>query len=112
MPILNGKYHYRKVWRPPGAMYADGASNWPLSPQVMDHSSVAVSWGIETAVNGAIRAFEQEFGRPPRYEMMVIEVATGGRGATARVFEIDPDGTINDQAAQPQGHAGTAGGAS
>lgn len=91
MPILNRKYNHRKVWRPQGAPYADGASTWPLSPEVMDHSTVAVTWGIETAVNGAIRAFEQEFGRPPRYEIMVIEVATTHRGATARVFEIDPD---------------------
>lgn len=109
MPVLRSRWPNVKVHRPDGTPYADGASTWPLSPAVMDHSSVAVGWGIETAVNGAIRAFEQEFKRPPRYEIMVIEVVTTHRGATARVYEIDPD--RNDDTANST-HAGATPGAS
>lgn len=109
MPILKGKYQHVKVARPPGTPYADGAGNWPGFLSEFRNSSVAIGFGIEKAVNGALRAFELEFGRPPHPEYIVIEVVTTHRGATARVYEIDPD--RNDDTANST-HAGATPGAS
>lgn len=108
MPRVKGKYQHIKVLRPPGTPYGTGASKWPGFLSDFG-SSVAVGMGVEMAVNGAIRDFELEFGRPPRRDIMVVEVACDTNGAHATVFEINPDRN-DDEAAQPPRHAGPEGG--
>lgn len=75
MPILKRRYDHVKIYRPAGTAYAVGHDTGPHA-QVM------------TAVENALVAFENEFGRQPDRERTTIEVAGDSFRWAATVLEL------------------------
>jgi hypothetical protein len=85
MPIRDSRYDNIKVHRPNGSRYAQGAST---ARPAYGRYWIGTGEVISMAVNGALRAFESEFGEPPSVELLIIEVVCSDAGATATVIEI------------------------
>jgi hypothetical protein len=88
MPIFKSRYKHVKILRPNGALYAEGKAN---AAPLYGEMGVITAIVVEMAVNGAFRAFEQEFKRPPCVDLLVVEVVCDLLGAKATVLEIPID---------------------
>jgi hypothetical protein len=73
MPVLKRQYDHVKVFRPSGALYADGDSL--TTPEV--------------AIADAQRAFIAEFGRAPVQSKVVFEIVGVTAKWVATVYEIE-----------------------
>lgn len=86
MPLLQGKYNHRKVYRPPGTRYAEHTERWPLAARPLHPANYLA---VEVATRRAVEAFVKEFGRIPSFEHAVFEVACDSKGAHAVVYDLE-----------------------
>lgn len=82
MPVLKSRHPNAKVWRPRGTRYAQQRT-------FVEHDDFPfVERAIQTAVEGAMLKFVEEFGRRPDLERIVIEVVGATALVDVTIFEL------------------------
>jgi hypothetical protein len=90
MPLLDSRYDEHKVWRPRGTPYAEAKKRYNFQTGTCS-SADAIMMGL--ALEDAVRNFQEEFGRLPARQRMIIEVVSSSTSITATVYELPEDKT-------------------
>lgn len=87
MPVLQGKFKHKKIYRPPGTKYVQAFEAFiDIRSPRMQH--VKTSFAVDTAFKKAYEEFWKEFNRQPDIEKMVVEMVADSSGIHVTIFEI------------------------